>query len=213
LVTATPIRPTRLPYTTLVPTPTILDNLIHAGKIPAAVALFIGNASPEARDTELNCAGVWSEFLVKEAIPWIESSGHVRIGTKGVLIAGSSMGGLAAGCAAIDHPEVFGKVLAQSGSFYRAPAGEEPEFLARRLAQSKRLPVEFYLETGLLETAAIPSRDPSMLTASRHLRDVLIAKGYHVEFHDRFSGHEHVAWRATLSDGLIALFTSQMDGN
>src|SRR4029077_16761246 len=146
-------------YTTLVPTPTILDNLIHAGKIPAVVALFVGNAS-EARDTELNCAAAWGDFLVKEAIPWIESSGHVRIETKGVLIAGSSMGGLAAGCAAIDHPEVFGKVLAQSGSFYRAPAGEEPEFLARRLAQSKHLQVEFYLDTGLLETAAIPSRDP-----------------------------------------------------
>jgi len=199
-------------YTTLVPTPTILDNLIHAGKIPAVVALFVGNAS-EARDTELNCAAAWGDFLVKEAIPWIESSGHVRIETKGVLIAGSSMGGLAAGCAAIDHPEVFGKVLAQSGSFYRAPAGEEPEFLARRLAQSKRLQVEFYLDTGLLETAAIPSRDPSMLTSSRHLRDVLIAKGYHVEFRDRFSGHEHVAWRATLSDGLTALLARQADAN
>jgi len=200
-------------YTTLVPTPTILDNLIHAGKIPAVVALFVGDASPEARDTELNCAAAWGDFLVKEAIPWIESSGHVRIETKGVLIAGSSMGGLAAGCAAIDHPEVFGKVLAQSGSFYRAPAGEEPEFLARRLAQSKRLQVEFYLDTGLLETAAIPSRDPSMLTSSRHLRDVLIAKGYHVEFRDRFSGHEHVAWRATLSDGLTALLARQADAN
>jgi enterochelin esterase family protein len=200
-------------YTTLVPTPTILDNLIHAGKIPAVVALFVGNASAEARDTELNCAAAWGEFLVKEAIPWIESSGHERVETKGVLIAGSSMGGLAAGCAAMDHPEVFGKVLAQSGSFYRAPAGEEPEFLARRLAQSKRLPVEFYLEAGLLETAAIPSRDPSMLTASRHLRDVLIAKGYHVEFRDRFSGHEHVAWRATLSDGLVALLARQADAN
>jgi enterochelin esterase-like enzyme len=44
-----------------------------------------------------------------------------------------------------------------------------------------------------------------MLTASRHLRDVLVAKGYRVEFHDHFSGHEHLAWRATLSQGLIAL--------
>jgi enterochelin esterase family protein len=192
-------------YTTLVPAPTILDNLIHAGRIPAIVALFIGNASPQARETELNCAKSWGDFLVQEAIPWIEASEHVRSETKGVLVAGSSMGGLAAGCAAVDHPEVFGKVLAQSGSFYRAAAGDEPERLARRLAQTKPLPLEFYLEIGLLETAAIPSRDPSMLTASRHLRDVLNAKGYRVRFHERFSGHEHVAWRATLSDGLIYL--------
>lgn len=191
-------------YTTLVPTPVILDNLIHDKKIPPAVALFIGNASPEARDTELNCAPAWSDFLVKEAIPWIESSQHVRTNSTGVLIAGSSMGGLAAACAAVDHPEIFSKVLAQSGSFYRAPAGEEPESLARRLANSERLPLRFYLEIGLLETAPIPNRDPSMLTASRHLRDILIAKGYSIEFHDHFSGHEHLAWRATLGEGLIA---------
>jgi enterochelin esterase-like enzyme len=192
-------------YTTLVPTPTILDNLIHEGKIQPVVALFVGNASAEARDTELNCSRSWGDFLVKEAIPWIDTTARVHVATKGVLIAGSSMGGFAAACAAVDHPQVFGKVLAQSGSFYRAPAGEEPESLARRLANSPSIPIQFYIEVGLLETAAIPSRDPSMLTASRHLRDILIAKGYEIEFRDRFSGHEHAAWRATLSDGLIAL--------
>jgi enterochelin esterase-like enzyme len=200
-------------YTTLVPTPAILDYLIHDGGIPPVVALFVGNASPGARDTELNCSHAWGDFLVKEAIPWIDSSQHVRTEPSGVLIAGSSMGGLAAACAAVDHAEVFGKVIAQSGSFYRAPSGEEPEALARRLARSKRLPLDFYLEIGLLETAPIPSRDPSMLTASRHLRDVLVAKGYHVEFHDRFSGHEHVAWRATLSDGLTALVSPSANTN
>jgi enterochelin esterase family protein len=200
-------------YTTLVPTPTILDNLLHEGKIPSVIALFVGNASAEARDTELNCSKRWGDFLVNEAIPWIESSEHVHADAKGVLLAGSSMGGLAAACAAADHPEVFGKVLAQSGSFFRAPAGEEPESLARRLSQSPRLPLQFYLEVGLLETAAIPSRDPSMLTASRHLRDVLTAKGYEIEFRDRFSGHEHAAWRATLSDGLIALLATPVKSN
>jgi enterochelin esterase family protein len=58
-------------YTTLVPTPTILDNLIHAGKIPAVVALFVGDASPEARDTELNCAAAWSDrFSGHEHVAW-----------------------------------------------------------------------------------------------------------------------------------------------
>ncbi len=200
-------------YTTLVPTPTILDNLIHEGKIPPVVALFVGNASAEARDTELNCSKSWSDFLVKEAIPWIETTENVHVATKEALIAGSSMGGLAAACAAVDHPEVFGKVLAQSGSFYRAPSGEEPESLARHLANSPRLPLQFYIEVGLLETAAIPSRDPSMLTANRHLRDVLIAKGYEIEFRDRFSGHEHAAWRATFSDGLTWLLAAPSKSN
>jgi enterochelin esterase-like enzyme len=199
-------------YTTLVPTPVILDNLIHDEKIPPVVALFVGNASSQARDRELNCANEWGDFLVKEAIPWMVSSEHVRIETKNNLIAGSSMGGLAAACAAIQHSEVFGRVLAQSGSFYRAPAGQEPEWLARHLAESRRLPLDFYVEIGLLETSAIPSRDPSMLTASRHLRDVLVAKGYHVDFEERYGGHEHVAWRETFAIGLMELLGSPAEG-
>jgi enterochelin esterase-like enzyme len=69
--------------------------------------------------------------------------------------------------------------------------------------------VQFYLEAGLLETAAIPSRDPSMLTANRHLRDVLQAKGNEVHYVEHFSGHEHVSWRATIADGLIAMLNSK----
>jgi enterochelin esterase-like enzyme len=194
-------------YTSLVPVPTILDNLIYEGKIPPAVALFIGNSSPQARDNELNCADVWGDFLAKEVIPWVASAMNVRVKTKGVVIAGSSMGGLAAACAAYQHPETFGKVLAQSGSFYRAQSDGEPEWLARQFVQSKQLPLDFYLEVGLLETSSIPSRDPSMLTSSRHLRDVLLAKGYRVDYHEHFSGHEHLAWRATFGEGLIELLS------
>ena len=117
------------------------------------------------------------------------------------------MGGLAAACAAYQHPETFGKVLAQSGSFYRAQSDGEPEWLARQFVQSKQLPLDFYLEVGLLETSSIPSRDPSMLTSSRHLRDVLLAKGYRVDYHEHFSGHEHLAWRATFGEGLIELLS------
>lgn len=199
-------------YTSSVPVPTILDNLIHDGKIPPVVALFVGNSSPQARDNELNCADLWGDFLAKEAIPWIGTTMNIRVHTNGVLIAGSSMGGLAAACAAYQHPEIFGKVLVQSGSFYRTRTDGEPEWLTRQFVRSKPLPINFYLEVGLLETAAVPSRDPSMLTSSRHLRDVLIAKGYRVDYHEHFSGHEHVAWRATFSEGLIELMSSARSG-
>lgn len=121
------------------------------------------------------------------------------------------MGGLAAACAAYEHPEIFGKVFAQSGSFYRPQGDGEPEWLARQFVQSKLLPLDFYLEVGLLETSSVPSRDPSMLTSSRHLRDVLLAKGYRVDYHEHFSGHEHLAWRATFGEGLIELLSDARD--
>jgi enterochelin esterase-like enzyme len=41
-----------------------------------------------------------------------------------------------------------------------------------------------------------------MLTANRHLRDVLRARGARHRFREYFGGHEHLAWRESLSLGL-----------
>jgi enterochelin esterase-like enzyme len=166
-------------YQTLVPTPTILDNLIARGAVPPLVAVFVDNPA-ESRERDLNCNARWDEFLAAELVPWVQARYRVARDSRHHVVAGSSLGGLAAACAALRNPRVFGQVIAQSGSFYRAPKGELPEWVARHLASTRRLPIRFALSIGRFETADIPSRDPSMLTASRHLRDVLLARGYDV---------------------------------
>ena len=190
-------------YTTLVPIPIIVDNLIAARAIPPVTAVLIGNGPDDARDREMSCSKAWSEALVGEVLPWLRLQQGLRFQDEKTVIIGDSLTGLAAACAAHDHPDAFPKVISQSGSYFRAPVGEEPEWLARHMARESTIPVQFYLEIGLLETASIPSRDPSMLTANRHLRDVLLAKGNRVHYVEHFSGHEHVSWRATIADALI----------
>ena len=196
-------------YTSLIPTPVILDNLIAARAIPPVTAVLIGNGPGDARDREMNCNRLWSQALAKELLPWLRSELVLRFEDKDSVIVGDSLTGLAAACAAHDFPAVFGKVISQSGSYFRSPPTEEPEWLARHLATEPALPIRFYLEAGLLETAAIPSRDPSMLTANRHLRDVLLAKGNKVKYVEHFSGHEHVSWRATIGEALIDMLSSK----
>jgi enterochelin esterase family protein len=190
-------------YTSLIPMPTILDNLIAARAIPPVTAVLLGNGPGDARDREMNCNRSWSESLVKEALPWLRLQRGLKFADENTVIIGDSLTGLAAACAAHDYPSIFPKVISQSGSYFRAPDGEQPEWLARHLATEPAIPVQFYLEIGLLETASIPSRDPSMLTANRHLRDVLLAKGNTVHYVEHFSGHEHVTWRATIADALV----------
>jgi enterochelin esterase family protein len=153
-------------YTSLIPMPTILDNLIAARAIPPVTAVLLGNGAGDARDREMNCNRLWSQSLVKEVLPWLRLQQSIKFEDKNTVIIGDSLTGLAAACAAHDHPAIFHKVISQSGSFFRASEGEEPEWLARHLAIEPPIPVQFYLEVGLLETASIPSRDPSMLTAS-----------------------------------------------
>jgi enterochelin esterase-like enzyme len=186
-----------------------LDNLIGAKAVPRVVAVLIGNGPGDARDKEMDCNKVWSQSLTQELLPWLRGERGLRFENKDTVIIGDSLTGLAAACAAHDFPAVFSKVITQSGSYYRSPIGEEPEGLARHIAIEPPLPVRFYIEIGLLETAAIPNRDPSMLTANRHFRDVLLAKGIKVKYAEHFSGHEHVSWRATIGDALIEMLNSE----
>jgi enterochelin esterase-like enzyme len=196
-------------YTSLVPMPTILDNLIAARAIPPVTAVLLGNGPGDARNREMNCDKSWGQSLVKEVLPWLRLQQNLRFAEGNITIIGDSLSGLAAACAAHDYPAVFHKVISQSGSYFRAPLGEEPEWLARHLANEAAISVQFYLEIGLLETASIPSRDPSMLTSNRHLRDVLLAKGNRVHYAEHFSGHEHVSWRATIADALVDMLNAR----
>jgi enterochelin esterase family protein len=81
----------------------------------------------------------------------------------------------------------------------------EPEGLARGFASGSKLPLRFYLEVGLLERMPTPYDGLSLLTSNRHLRDVLIAKGYPVCYSEFNGRHEYANWQGGLSDGLLAL--------
>jgi enterochelin esterase family protein len=198
-------------YLSLVPTPTILDNLISEARIPPVMALLIGNA-PGARDRELPCNPEFSRALVAELLPWAHRLYNFTSDPHNTVVAGSSAGGLAAACSGLWHPEAFGNVLAQSGAFHRTPpsgsdttdSSSEPNWAARQFISSPRKPLRFYLDAGSAEFNATGGAD-SILFCTRTLRDVLRAKGYEVHFQEFEGGHDYLSWRGTLADGLIAL--------
>jgi enterochelin esterase-like enzyme len=191
-------------YTFLVPTPTILNNLIQERKIPPTVALFVGNAK-DARDKELPCNEKFARFLAEELLPKVRAEHHVATDPRRVAVAGSSHGGLAAAFFAFQYPELAGNVLSQSGSYWWAPGVEygqdnpalEGDWLIRQYAIAPRKEIRFFLEVGLRETVRIENR---------HFRDVLRARGYDVVGYSEYNGgHDYLNWRGSLADGLIAL--------
>lgn len=191
-------------YLQLMDIASLLDRLYTRDRIRSAVVILIP-PTRAARTDQYNCNPAWSRFLAETLVPWVEARYRTSSRPEDRVVGGFSLGGLAAACAAVDFPDVFGNVLAQSGSFYRSPDPHRPEALARRLAGMPSLPIRWSLQVGLLETAPIPSRDPSMLTATRHLRDVLIAKGNPIDYREFFGGHEHVAWATLLPEALSFL--------
>lgn len=203
-----------LAYTTLIPLPVILDNLIAAGEIPPVVAVLIDRLDSAHRESDLSCNKAYAQFLAEEVLPWVRQKYRVTAGPAGTVLAGSSRGGLAAACAAIEHPEIFGNVLSQSGSFVWPEKEPEPEWVRRHLEASPKLPLRFYLDVGLMEIW--PTNDgkgASLLDANRRLRDVLQSKGYVVRYAEYSGGHSYASWQGTISDGLKALLGKPGSGS
>lgn len=188
-------------YLGKVSTPTILDNLIAAGQIPPTAVVLIDNPSPQSRAAELPPNPDFAHFLGEELTPWLRRQG-ISAAAERTVIGGSSYGGLASAYAALRYPQVFGNVLSQSGSFWWAPPGGEAQWLTREYIAAPRLPLRFYLEAGQFEGGVGQS---GIFETTRHLRDVLRAKGYPVIHREWASGHDYLNWRGTLADGLIAL--------
>jgi enterochelin esterase family protein len=191
-------------YNLLVPTPTILDNLIADGKVAPLVCVFVTHVD---RMKELDRNKPFTDFLAEELVPWARKEFHATDDPRQTVVAGSSLGGLAAAFAAYTHPTVFGNVLSQSGAYSFAWDGEgEPVEMGRLFASAPKLSVRFYMDAGLMETALpMMNRGVSLLSANRHVRDVLRAKGYELHYREFNGGHEYLNWRGTLADGLIAL--------
>lgn len=191
-------------YITLIPTPIILDNLINEGKIPPLVAVLPDSLDQEARNRELPCHQPFVEFLTQELMPWVHEHYHVTSDPTRSIVAGSSYGGLASAFVGLRAPEVFGNVLSQSGSFWwnEDPEDKIPqEWLTQQFIASPRQPVHFYLEVGLQEKF----NGGGMILSNRHLRDILMLKGYEVHYAEYNGGHDYLCWRGSLADGLLAL--------
>jgi enterochelin esterase-like enzyme len=200
-------------YLTKVPTAVILDNLIMGTKIPPTVAVLIANPSQESRNEELTPNPKFADFLAKELIPWIHAHYNVTDDPGKTVVAGSSLGGLAAAYAGYKHPEVFTNVLCQSGSFWWAPdhSGAIPDgvvtetgWMAKQFIASSKLPLRFYLDAGSFEFDS-NGTGGGILETSRNMRDVLLAKGYEVHYQQFVGGHDYLSWRGTFADGLMDL--------
>jgi enterochelin esterase family protein len=186
--------------------PVTLDNLIGRKRIAPLVAVFLKHID---RSSELSCSKPFADFLATELVPWARDNYRLSPDPRRTIVRGTSLGGLMASYCALRHPEVFGNVLSQSGSYQWFPGGAQgpapPEaetgWLTRQYVAAPRSAVSFYLEAGSFEHF-FPY---SLLADNRRFRDVLQAKGYTVHYSEFSGNHDPLNWRGSFADGLIAL--------
>ena len=195
-------------YAKLIPTFTVLDNLIANSAIPPLVVALVDSLDMETRMKELVFHRPFNNFLVSEFLPWMLTQFAISTNPAERIVGGSSAGGLAAAYAAFEHPDVFGNVLSQSGAFTLSPEGEsEGDWLARQFTEREKLPLTFYLDAGTLEVNSYrpPRGGITPLAGNRRMRDALQAKGYKLHYTEFSGGHDYISWQGTLAEGLMAL--------
>jgi enterochelin esterase-like enzyme len=191
-------------------TTTILDNLIAQKKVPPMLAVLVDTQGTRERDLPMSAP--FGDFLAKELAPWVRREHRGAEDPAKVTLAGVSFGGLCAAYAAFHHPEVFGNALSQSGSFWYAPGAQEVASpfqletgaLMREIVAAPTQPLRVWMEVGIFEGTS-PLAGGNQLAQNRHMRDVLLAKGYRVSYHEYTGGHNGVSWRGSFADGLLDL--------
>ena len=197
-------------YAHMIPTSTILENLLAADQMDPTIVVMVDQRD---RGMELGCYEPFNEFLVRELIPWLRVHYHVTANPTETIVGGESKGGLAAVCAGWQHPDIFGNVLSLSGYFSWDPLEEEAvykeelefEWIIRQLAASPKVDVRLVLSVGTLEHDHDFPYISSFLQANRHMRDVLLAKGYEFTYIEVAGGHDIYSNALALPANLIAM--------
>jgi enterochelin esterase family protein len=187
-------------------TTSLLDNLIYEKQIAPTVVVFI--ESKDNRFEMLSCNENFSKFISEEIIPYVREKYNVSYKSEDCIIGGLSLGGLAAAYLGLTQPEIFGNVLSQSGSFWWHPDWTpqkvnskedfEETWMSNLFRQKEKSNVKFYLEVGILE-------GNRMIKTNLIMRDVLLSKGYEVEYSEFKGGHDYLSWGETLARGLVYL--------
>ncbi len=198
-----------------------LDRLIAQHKLPAMIAVSIGNGSGDAQGSQRGLeydtmSGVYAEFVEKEVLPLVETKAHVKL-TKdpdGRATMGGSSGGSCALIMAWYHPELYHRVLTYSGTFINQQWPYNPqtphgawEFHQHLIPNSPAKPLRIWMEIGdrdLLNPNVMRDNMHDWVLANENMARVLAAKGYHYQFvFARNAGHvDRAAKQFTLPEAL-----------
>lgn len=190
-------------YLNRVQVPNILDNLITEGKIEPIIAVLYGTYR-STRDIILPLNFKFKDEFVSDVLPIIRENYNSSLKPENNIIGGMSYGGLAAAFIGLYHPDTFGKVLSQSGSFWRDLKLTDmqgkwirQDWLINKFITEEKKNLKIYLDWGLQENWVLDS--------NRRMVKELNNKGYEYKFIEFNGWHDWSNSRKTFPQGLLYL--------
>lgn len=186
----------------------ILDNLIHRHEmLPTVVAFTTGS---EHRNSEYGANPRQVSFLCDELLPALEARYGLTDDWRDRGLMGASFGAVSSLYAAYSRPGVFGRLILQSGSLVFTDVGHhgrgplwDPvvEFVNALRREPTRLDARVFMSCGTFE---------GLIFYNRALAPLLDAAGIQVRFVESQDGHNWIAWRDRLRDGLSWSFPGHL---
>ena len=185
------------------------QRLIGEGRIEPLIVVAVDNGGARrafeytpTRDARVGEGGGvdgYARMLLNELKPWLDTRYRTRPEREATGIAGSSLGGLAALCIGLGHPEVFARVAALSVS-----AWWDDAVIVRTVEALPSKPdTRVWVDIG--------TREGTRAADVRRLRDTLVRKGWREGFDLRYveapgATHDEAAWAKRVPDVLAFLF-------
>lgn len=162
---------------------------------------------PRDRNESYSASTAYAHALAREILPEL-----VRLARTPELRAarvgmGSSLGALAAFHAHRVHPQLFGALFLQSGSFFRRATDAQEAGFAR-FARITRFVGGVHRTDRWSDPAPVVmtcGRAEENLANNRALRDVLARQGYDVRLYEHPDVHNWVSWRDSFHPHLVEL--------
>ena len=200
---------------------TALDNLIAERKVPAMIAISLGNGSGDAQGSQRGLeydtmSGLYAEFVEREVLPVVEKNFGVMLtrDPDGRATMGCSSGGSAALIMAWYHPDLYHRVLTYSGTYVNQQWPHNAEtphgawgFHESLIPNSARKPIRLWMQVGdrdLFNPNVMRDEMHDWVVANERMASALATKGYPYQFvFARNAGHcERSVKQQTLPEAL-----------
>ena len=181
------------------------DNLAADGVVQPLVAVIVESIRGSAprgpsRIASLTVAGGLESFIFGDLLQAVEAGHPVTTDPAHRILAGHSLGAIAALHLAARRPGAFGSVVAGSPALWWPGQHGQLRGADVAAAYASSAPGRLFLDAG--------TEEGGLRNDARAFRDRLVKAGHDPAYREFRGGHDHACWRGSLADGIAHVLST-----